>query len=279
MLANAIGWRCLFAPAHRLSIRAMLRARWIGESINGLLPVLQVGGNVAKARFVAARGVVAALAGATVVVDVMLMVSTQVVFTLIGTGLLVTIVGGQRVVVGALVGAGIMATLVGGFYAAQRRGLFGGLARRLGRVLGQETGDVLTTNAAALDEAIHGLYRAPRAIALGAAWHLMSWIAGAGEVWLALHFLGYPASIQQAVLLESLGQALRTSAFLVPGALGVQEGGYLVLGTALGMPPDTALALSLAKRVREVLLGIPGLLVWQAEGATSLVRAGRRGAV
>jgi hypothetical protein len=31
--------------------------------------------------------------------------------------------------------------------------------------------------------------------------------------------------------------------------------------------PETALALSLVKRVRELLLGVPGLIVWQiAEG-------------
>jgi putative membrane protein len=129
-----------------------------------------------------------------------------------------------------------------------------------------------------LDVAVHALYRRPRAIAAGAAWHLASWIVGAGEVWLALYFLGHPIGIGQALLLESLGQAVRTAAFVVPGALGVQEGGYLVLGTVLGLTPETSLALALAKRVREVILGVPGLMVWQADAATSMVRAGRRGA-
>ncbi|MDX6769446.1 MAG: TIGR00374 family protein, partial [Elusimicrobiota bacterium] len=63
--------------------------------------------------------------------------------------------------------------------------------------------------------------------------------------------------------LESLGQAVRAAAFAIPGALGVQEGGYLVLGGLLGIAPDTALALSLTKRFRELVLGLPGLLVWQ----------------
>ena len=30
-----------------------------------------------------------------------------------------------------------------------------------------------------------------------------------------------------------------------------------------GLPPDVALALSLIKRIREFLVGVPGLLVWQ----------------
>jgi putative membrane protein len=277
MFANAIGWRSLLEPGRRPGMAAMLRARWMGESINTLLPVLQVGGNVAKAQIVAARGVPVPQAGASVVVDVMMMVSTQVVFTLLGAALLVAVVGGQQVVGGALVGAGVMALLVGGFYAAQSRGMFGFLARRIGGMFGADRAGGLAANAAALDGAIRALYGRPRAIATGAAWHLGSWVVGAGEVWLALYFLGHPVGFERALLLESLGQAVRTAAFVVPGALGVQEGGYLVLGTVLGLTPETSLALSLAKRVREVALGVPGLIAWQAEAATALFRSGRGG--
>jgi hypothetical protein len=58
----------------------------------------------------------------------------------------------------------------------------------------------------------------------------------------------------------------------------VQEGGYLLLAPLVGLPPDAALALSLAKRAREILLGLPGLLVlhfsersWQRRRATTRV--------
>ncbi|HXC21160.1 MAG TPA: hypothetical protein VNV13_06730, partial [Steroidobacteraceae bacterium] len=47
------------------------------------------------------------------------------------------------------------------------------------------------------------------------------------------------------------------------GALGIQEGGYLLLAPLAGLPPSAALALSLAKRARELLLGLPGLLYLQ----------------
>jgi len=62
------------------------------------------------------------------------------------------------------------------------------------------------------------------------------------------------------LLLESLGQAIRGAAFAIPGSLGVQEGGYLLLAPLVGLPPDAALALSLAKRAREIVLGLPGLV-------------------
>src|SRR5262249_22059905 len=54
---------------------------------------------------------------------------------------------------------------------------------------------------------------------------------------------------------------------VVPGALGVQEGGYLALGRLLGFDPETSLALSLSKRARELLLGMPGLVAWQLDAS------------
>lgn len=83
---------------------------------------------------------------------------------------------------------------------------------------------------------------------------------GTGEVWLALHLLGSPVGWGEALMLESLGQAIRGAAFFIPGSLGVQEGGYLLLARLIGLPPEAALALSLAKRARELLLGLPGIV-------------------
>jgi len=88
----------------------------------------------------------------------------------------------------------------------------------------------------------------------------VGWLVGTGEVYLILQLIHHPVDWIDALLLESLGQAIRGAAFAIPGALGVQEGGYLLLAPLAGLPPDAALALSLAKRARELLLGAPGLL-------------------
>jgi uncharacterized membrane protein YbhN (UPF0104 family) len=50
----------------------------------------------------------------------------------------------------------------------------------------------------------------------------------------------------------------------VPGALGAQEGGLIVLCAIFGVPPEAALALSLVKRLPDLVLGVPGLIAWQA---------------
>ena len=88
---------------------------------------------------------------------------------------------------------------------------------------------------------------------------MVGWLIGTGEVYLVLQLLGTRVGWGDALLLESLGQAIRAAGFAIPGSLGVQEGGYLLLAPLAGLPPDTALALSLAKRAREILLGVPGL--------------------
>ena len=89
---------------------------------------------------------------------------------------------------------------------------------------------------------------------------LVAWIVGTGEVYLFVRLFGFSIDWADALLLESLGQAIRGAAFAIPAALGVQEGGYLLLGPLVGLPADAALALSLAKRARKILLGLPGLL-------------------
>jgi len=48
----------------------------------------------------------------------------------------------------------------------------------------------------------------------------------------------------------------------LPGALGVLEGGMVLFGAVLGLPAEIALAISLTKRVRELVLGLPGLFAW-----------------
>jgi hypothetical protein len=68
---------------------------------------------------------------------------------------------------------------------------------------------------------------------------------------------------------------VRTSAFVVPNAVGVQEGAYILLGATFGLTPEMALALSLLKRARDIAIGLPTLAVWQALESGRLWR--RRG--
>jgi uncharacterized membrane protein YbhN (UPF0104 family) len=87
-------------------------------------------------------------------------------------------------------------------------------------------------------------------------------MAGALEIWVAAWALGTPISIADALLIEALIQTLISAAFVVPGALGVQEAGFIGLAVLVGLDPAAGAALAVARRLRDVVLFLPGLLVW-----------------
>jgi putative membrane protein len=189
-------------------------------------------------------------------------VVTQIVFTLLGLILLLWTVGDSGIagyVISGLLGG---AALVGGLLAAQWLGLASAIENALMR-LGRSMGWAGTANVEGLHQALIGCYRSPRRVAKAASWHLACWLLGGGEVCVALHFLGHDVSLGDGLIIESIGQALKSVGFAVPGALGVQEGGYIIVCQVLGLSPEVAIALSLMKRLREVALGIPGLILWQ----------------
>lgn len=271
----AVGWHRLLPPDIRPPLRAVFLARWIGEAVNDMLPVAGVGGNVAKAQVLSRRGVPGVVAGASVVVDVTLVVATQLVFTIAGLAGFVLWVGDSRTTMNAVAGLVVTSLLAGGFYWLQRRGLFGALAGLLERVVDGPQFAAIAGGARALDVEVKALYGERDRVARSTAWHLVQWCSGAVEVWVALWLLGHPVGLLEAFLLESLSQAVRTAAFIVPAGLGVQEAGFLALGSVLGIPPQTALALSLVKRVPEIVLGLPGLVAWWSVGRGAVAASER----
>jgi putative membrane protein len=273
MLVDSWAWQLLLPCGYRFPLRDLLGMCWLGESVNTLLPVAQVGGEFLKARLLMLRQVPGAIAGASAIVDLTTTVVAQAMFALTGILLLAQRDNVEHALPAFVIGVAGFGALILGFYMAQRRGMFLRLARVLERLAGDRDWFSLSGNAAALDRAVGELYQT-RAFWLSSALHFAGWVLGAGEVWLALHVLGYPASWADALVLESLIVVVRAAAFAVPGALGVQEGGFMVIAPLVGLQPETGLALSLVKRLRELLLGIPGLLVWHLLEARNARRRG-----
>ncbi|MGD9538038.1 MAG: lysylphosphatidylglycerol synthase domain-containing protein [Alphaproteobacteria bacterium] len=263
IMADGCLWRLLFPRAERPPVPLLLWTRWIGEAVNTLLPGLQVGGALVRTRLLVLRGIPGRYAGASVVVDLTLSTLTQLLFTLIGIGFLVARYGDSGFARGAAIGVFVGLLLLGGFYFTQRRGLFRALAGIFSRMARGRAWVSAVGGAAALDDAIREVYRQPWSVLGNASGQLVAWMLGAAEIWLALYFMGHPVTIADALLLESLVLAVRAAAFIVPGAVGVQEGALMLLGSVVGLPPEIALGLSLVKRLREIALGVPALMVWQ----------------
>lgn len=273
---SALSWRELISPAVRPRTGVIVWIRWIRESINALLPVAQLGGDIASVRLVTQRGVPGVEGAASMVVDTTVGVGTQLIFILVGVGLLVlrSADGAALSAVWALAsGVLLLAVLIAAFVLAQHRGLFASFARLLGRITPENWRLSFPGGAAAIDASVVETYRRRSPFLRSLLLRLAGWAAGAGEVWLVMACLGRPLSLADAFILESLNSGVRAAAFMVPGALGAQEGGLVIFGGLLGVPADLALALSLAKRVRELLLGLPGLVAWQwAEGRRLIPR-------
>lgn len=253
---DTLAWRRLFQAPPPLA--ALFRIRWISEGVNGCFPVPHLG-ELLRAdltRRIARPGE----AGASVVVDLTLGVATQLIFAALGLALFSLLVGGNALLRGLLVAVAVLGSCGATFYFLQRAGIFT-LAARLVRRWSQTARRRLDLeDARALDGRIRALYARRAALLSSAWWRFLGWLTGAGETWLALKGLGHPVSIAEAVMLESLSQAARTAAFAIPGGLGVADGALLLLCAQLGLGAETGLALSLAKRCRELALGAPALL-------------------
>jgi putative membrane protein len=263
LLLDALAIRVLFETTDkRRTLRDALLARWVGESANSLMPAGQIGGPVLMARHLAQREMPLPNAAAAITVSTTLQTFAQIAFALVGVILLGAQASHSQYAMrtAALIASGFLAVQVGGFYLLQRRGFFGKLMRTITRFSEERDWAQLMNQAEAIDRAVQAIYRRRLPVALSFTWSLAGWFVGTGEVYLIALLIGVPLSWTESLLLESLGQAIRGAGFANPGALGIQEGGYLLLAPLAGLPPSAALALSLAKRARELLLGLPGLL-------------------
>ena len=272
-----VSWWVLFAPDVRPSVWLCMLLRFVREGANALLPLAQIGGDFIGARCLVLKGVRGTVAAASVIVDVLLQAATQLVFAIVGLALLISIGGHELVAWPIAVGVAVAIPLLCAFFLAQGEGGQRLVKRLLTLVAGDRDWQIFGT----IDDLfarLRAFYGYRRRLLLSSIWHLAMWFVGAFEVWIVLRYMGYPISYEQAVIIESLLHAVRGAAFAVPGAFGAQEGGLIVLCAIFGVPPEAALALSLVKRIPDLVLGLPGLMVWQAmEGWHFHVGRGRSG--
>ncbi len=260
ILMTALAWRALLPPgAGRPSPGAMVLLRWFREAANTLLPAGALVGLAAAARLLARRGVPGEVAGATATVDLTMEAVSQAVFTLVGVGLLLA--GAAEPALAGAAAAGLCVAAAGAvaMVAAQRHlGSLERLLERLARRWPALRPDWLRD----LQGAVLRLHADRTALAASFLWHGAAWAIGAVEIMAVLGLLGHPVSLADALVIESLSQALRNAGFMLPGALAVQEGAIVGAAALVGVPPSAALAAALVRRAREVCFAVPGLLAW-----------------
>lgn len=279
MFANAWDWRTLIRAAERPTLAAMLRLVWLRESINGLLPVARVGGEIVSFRLLTRMGVRPATAVASLVVDLQLTLVSQLIYALAAIGwLLEQTTSDTARVAGQLAwGLAALAPVLLLFALVQHARPFERAAQVINRVTSGKVYD-LVGKSARIDQSVKLIWRQTRVVVRYLfVWQTLQCAGFALEIWLALHVLGTQATFVQAFVIEALIQMVSSAAFLVPGGLGVQEGGFVLIGGLLGFDAPTCLALAGARRVRDLLFYVPGLIAWQfAEARPRDANAARR---
>jgi putative membrane protein len=264
ILLTASAWRALLAGAsERAPLGDLMLLRWVGDAVNGLLPTAQVAGELVRARLLARRtGIRIATAAASVAADQVAGLLTLALFVAGGVLIIVWFepMDELRWSLGAAVL--ILLLLAGAMVVALRLGAGGRLAAIVDRRLLADEELRLSRAMAGFEQATQSIIANGSAFLGGSLWRLLAWASGGIEVWLAAALIGMPVPWFAAIAIEAVVQATRTIGFAVPGAVGLQEGAFLVAGAALGLPPDVALALALVKRGREIATGLPGLFVW-----------------
>jgi glycosyltransferase 2 family protein len=265
MCANAWDWRTLIRAGERPSFAAMLRLVWIRESINGLLPVARIGGEIVSFRLLGRAGVRPATSAASLVVDMQLTLISQLVFALAAAGYLLEHSSSDvaRLAGRLALGIAALAPVLVLFALVHHARPFERAARTLNHVTSGKVVE-LVGKSARIDQSIKLIWRQTGVvIRYLLIWQTLQYAGYALEIWFALRVLGADATIAQALVIEALIQLLSSAAFLVPGGLGVQEGGFVLIGGLLGFDAPTCLALAGARRVRDLLFYLPGLLAWQ----------------
>lgn len=274
MALAAVSWQLLHPPGGGPGLVRAWYGTWIGLAVNWLLPVAMVGGEVVRVRLLVQRGMALSRASAGVVADKALQIATQLCFALLGLALLLVHGIGGRLLVGVLAGLAVFAGVLVAVGFFLRAGPFARSTDWLQRI----TGSVALAGAGAAarraDDELDEVYRRRRRLAAAFVWRFSFRVVWAGEVWLALHFLGHPVSMAEAILIESLVQVVRGASFMIPAGLGTQDGAVVLLVMTVGLPAEVGLALALLKRLRELAVGLPALLAWQFDEARRALRPG-----
>ena len=260
-ISLAFAWFTLLPPAERRPVRELYLARLVRDSIAEISPFSPVGGMVAAARLMVLKGLNPATAAASVAADATTEAMAQAVFLAFGLGIGFTQfrhLQGSGPLAEAMLAVLLLAVPgIALLIFLQKKGAV--FAERIAARFFPQAREGVSFRAA-----IEELYDSRSRLAVSAALHLIAWIGAGGGTFIAFRLVGGKINLLNAIALEALLCTLRSIAAPVPAAIGVQEWGYAMLAPLFGLPAEMGVAVSLLKRAREIVLGVPALIYWQS---------------
>jgi len=268
---NTVAWRLTLPPTAPIGFGLLYWVRQAGVAINQITPTATVGGEVAKT--VLLRPYLrTATTAASLVAARMSYALGQTVLVLLGLSAVLTRTR-DTPDLGIAIVVAVMATVGGvlGFVALQRRGFFATATRAIGRFgVASAIIDRLHAGGAALDEQLATFYRErPGAFAASVGWHVAGQLVSLLQLWFILTALGSPTPLATCLAIEAFALVLDSATFLVPGRVGVQEAGRVLVFTTFGLSATTGLAVAVIVRLNQLTVTAIGLVAYATLTARS----------
>jgi glycosyltransferase 2 family protein len=261
---DTLGWKFAFGPSLAVPFHTLFLTRIGGEAINNITPFAYLGGEPVKAH-VLTRFQIPLIQGMAASIIAKLLISiSQFLFVVLGGILALSYLVTRPEVLWPLVVIILMAgVFLAGLSYSLRVGLFTMLFGMLDRwrltpsFMARWRGQLRQ-----LDETIGEFSRRhPAQLLLSLGLHFGGWVLGTLEVLAIFYAVGIPISVAEAIAIEALASVVKAAAFFIPGSLGVQDGGNVLLLAVFGYPSSFGLTFSLIRRMRELLWIGLGLLV------------------
>jgi uncharacterized protein (TIRG00374 family) len=268
---NTLGWRHTLAVNLRLGFWHLYWVRQAGTAVNQLTPTAMLGGEVVKAMLLRPHLPMTEALASLLAAKVSFAIA-QTALVLLGLASILTRLHDAPRLALAVV-LGFVATLLGvlGFFLMQRRGMFSALAASAWH-LGMRTAFVarLRAHGDALDARLATFYRdRPGAFVRSVAWHFTAQLTGLVQLVFILAWLGTPAGLGTCLAIEAFALVIDSALFFVPARIGVQEGGRVLIFTALGLGAATGLAVALIVRLNQLIVAAIGLAAFGYLSLTS----------
>lgn len=265
---ESLSWKYMIIDASpQVTLNRLFWLRLGGESLNQLTPAASLGGEPFKAARLQQYGVPLDRASASVVIHKGILVLSLVLYIFLGLALTPVFLPEALSHLTALSLAALGLAAAGiTFVAVQRRRPCSQGVRflsRLGwcpRILKEKEGFLID-----LDAGMSQFYREnPGRAVLAFSLFFVSWLLHAVEVYLIFWLLGHPIGIGLAVCLDSLAMLFTAMGFFIPAAVGVQEGGNILLAVGFELGLTLGAAFSILRRLREAFwLSLGLLVVWR----------------
>ncbi|MBL4689892.1 MAG: flippase-like domain-containing protein [Rhodospirillales bacterium] len=240
------------------------KLRMVGESFNAVIPAGGMGGEPVKASLMKTHyGINYREGAASLILAKTINMIALVLFLIGGFALMIE---GRTLpkVYEYVAGAGLLAFTLGVFlfFVIQRLSVTSLTGTWISRWrIGRRVEDILH-HIHDMDERLVHFYTLAKGRFAGALFlALVNWMLGVVEIYYALVFLDRPITWAEAWIIEAVAQMVRTGAFFIPAAIGVQEGAFLLVCGAITGSAPIGVAVSVIRRIREVIWIIWGFAV------------------